>query len=361
MDFDFITDENFRSILIRDFEELDACLETKSAKSVLILSGSIIEAVLIDYFSNFPPADTSPNKILTFDLASLIELAHEKKLLSSSTKDLSTVVRNYRNLIHPGREVRKNETFNYDTAIVARSLVNIIIKEIRENYISHIGYKAEDIISKLENDSISQPIFEKIVNKIHKNEKIKLYNLLIDYDMDLEIKSGKLIQPKKYLSILKSHVDREVIIKQLLRIVNKIETGQKWEVMSYFYLLYEELYLLDEANIELILLYVMNVLSESCKDSNEIKNYVNKSLFSVFGNYLQTEDLKKEFLKLAKDIVNWCTDNENFLFFQAYDQLVNSVDLRRKDLVKEHVLKSLSVYTTGNFYNGYSDGNFLPF
>lgn len=274
---------------------------------------------------------------------------------------MSTVVRNYRNLIHPGREVRKKEIFNYDTAIVSRSLVKLIITEIRENYINHIGYKAEDIISKLENDSVSQPIFEKIVNKIHKNEKVKLYNLLIDYDMDLSFKPGKLTHPKKYLNILKSQVDREVVVTQLLRIVNKIETGQKWEVMSYFYLLYDDLSLLDEANIELVLLYVMNVLSESCKDSNELKTYVNQSLFSVFGNYLQTDDLKKEFLKLANDIVNWCTSSDNFLFFQAYDQLANSVDSRRKDLVKEHVLKSLSVYTTGNFYKGYNDGDFLPF
>lgn len=361
MNFNFITDENFRLILKRDFEELDICLESKSTKSVLILSGSIIEAILIDYFSNFPPPEIAAKKILSYDLSTLIELAFEKKLISAATKDLSTVVRNYRNLIHPGREVRKKENFNYDTAIVARSLVNIIVNEIRENYINHIGYKANDIISKLENDSISQPIFEKIVNKIHKNEKVKLYNLLVDYDMDLDIKAGKLTQPKKYLNILKSQIDREVIVKQLLRIANKVETGHKWEVMSYFYLLYDELSLLDETNIELIILYVLNVLSESCRNKTELNDYVNKRLFSVFGNHLITDEVKKEFLKLSKDIVNLCYDEDNFLFFQAYDQLVNSVDASRRELAKQHVLKSVSVYTSNNFYKGYNDGDYLPF
>ena len=361
MNFDFITDENFRSILKRDFEELDACLKSRSSKSVLILSGSIIEAILIEYFSNFTPSETSIKKILLLDLSSLIELAFDKKLISNATRDLSTVVKNYRNLIHPGREVRKKETFNYDTAIVARSLVNIIINEIRDNYINQIGYKAEDIISKLENDSISQPIFEKIVNKIHKNEKVKLYDLLIDYDMDLDIKAGKLTQPKKYLNILKSQIDREVIIKQLQRIANKVETGHKWEVMAYFYILFDELSLLDENNIELIVLYVLNVLSEACRDKVELSKYVNQRLFGVFGNHLITDQVKKEFLNLSKDIVNHCYTEDNFVFFQAYDQLVNSVDANQKELVKQHVLKNVSVYTSNDFYQGYNDGDFLPF
>lgn len=49
MNFDFISDDNFRNILQRDFEELNKCIEIKASKSVLILSGSIIEAILTDY------------------------------------------------------------------------------------------------------------------------------------------------------------------------------------------------------------------------------------------------------------------------------------------------------------------------
>jgi hypothetical protein len=361
MNFDFIADENFRVILKRDFEELNKCLESESSKSVLILAGSIIEAVLIDYFTNFPPNATTSNKVLTLDLSSLVDLAFESKLISSSTKDLSTVVRNYRNLIHPGREVRKKESFSFDSAIVAKSLVNIIISEIRENYITHVGYKAEDIIAKLENDSITQPIFEKIINKIHKNEKVKLYNLLIEYDMDLEVKQGKLTEPKKYLNILKSHVDREVIIKQLLYLSHKIETGQKWEVMTYFYLLYDDLGILDENNIELISLYVLNVLCESCKDVTELNSYVKKQLFGVIGKYLKTAEIVKEFIRLSTTIVWSLRDENDYIYFSAYDQLINSVSQKQKDMVKDHVLKSLSVYSTDKFYEGYRDGNFLPF
>ena len=108
----------------------------------------------------------------------LIDLAKEAKLISQSTKDLSSVIKNYRNLIHPGREIRKSETFDFDTAVVAKSLLNIIVKEIRENYLNNLGYSAKDLISKLQNDALSQTIFEKLLTKVHKSEKSKLFTTL---------------------------------------------------------------------------------------------------------------------------------------------------------------------------------------
>jgi hypothetical protein len=134
--------------LTRDFEELNKCLDAKASKSVLILSGSIIESILTDYFTNFPPSGLNPKKVLNMELAPLIDLAFDNKLISQSTKDLSTVIKNFRNLIHPGREIRKNEKFDFDSAIVAKSLLNIVLKEIKENYINNIGHTAIDIISK---------------------------------------------------------------------------------------------------------------------------------------------------------------------------------------------------------------------
>lgn len=219
MNFDFISDEKFKLILVRDFDELTKCIEAKASKSVLILSGSIIESILTEYFTNFPPSGFNPKKALNMELASLIELAFENKLISQSTKELSTVIKNYRNLIHPGREIRKNEKFDYDSAIVAKSLLNIVLKEIKENYINNIGHTAVDVINKLEFDSISQAIFEKITFKLHKSEKVKLYNLLVEYDLKETSNQTKLSEPKKYISILKSHVDRETILQQLMKLV----------------------------------------------------------------------------------------------------------------------------------------------
>lgn len=360
MEFNFITDEKFRTILTRDFEELNKCLDAKASKSVLILSGSIIESILTDYFSNFPPSGLNPKKILNMELAPLIDLAFDNKLISQSTKDLTTVIKNFRNLIHPGREIRKNQKFDFDSAIVAKSLLNIVLKEIKENYLNNIGHTALDIVSKLENDSISQPIFEKIISKIHKNEKVKLYNLLVEYDLKEKTNSTQLTEPKKYINIIKLHVDREVVHIQLLKLVDRIEMGKKWEVMIYFYLLYDDLNYLDSSNIELILIYVLDVLTESTQNPKEMQSYVYRGLFSIFGTYLISEAIKKEFINLLCNIVNEHT-RKDYLYFAAYDQLINSVDTNKKEKTKEFIIKNTSSYYSEKFYKGYNDGDYMPF
>jgi len=194
-----------------------------------------------------------------------------------------------------------------------------------------------------------------------KNEKIKLYRLLIDYDFEADVKVNHLKQPKKYLNILKSHVERGVVLEQLLRLTNKVETGQQWEVMMFFYLLHEDIGLLDSNNVELVILYILNVLSESCKNEGELKKYVRQNLFGVPGNYVISEQIDAEFWNLAINIVNRYNPKEGYLYFQAYDQVVNSIANVRKEKLKSHLLKVLSKYTTDDFYKNYNDGDYLPF
>ena len=359
MKFDFITDLDFRNILERDYEELNKCIESKSSKSVLILAGSIIEAVLTDYFISFPVNDLKKQKVLKMDLYNLIELSVEQKLISKSTKDLSSVIKNYRNLIHPGREVRTSENFDFDTAIVAKSLLNIIVKEIRENYLNHLGYSANDLFNKLQSDELSQPIFEKLLKKVHKVEKSNLFNMLLDNELDFS-SLYRIQNPKKYIRLLKPQIDRTVIEKQLQKLIHKIETGERWEVIEYYKLLHEELNLLVDEDIEFIVLYVLNAFSESCKDSQYIENYSSKKLFTTFGTHLTTEAIKKEFLKLTCNIVK-NFENKDYIYFTAYDQLINSVTADKKDKIKEFVMENVPSYYHKNFYNRYDDGNFLPF
>lgn len=360
MKFDFITDEKFRNLLERDYEEMTKCLETKSSKSVLILTGSIIEAVLTDYFLNFPPEKHTEKKILGLDLYKLIELAKENELISQSTKELSTVLKNYRNLIHPGREIRKNETFDFDTAVVAKSLLNIIIKEIKENYLNNIGYSATDLISKLQNDAISQTIFEKLLLKVHKSEKSKLFSILIDNELDSSPFSNEIQNPKKYINILKSQIDREVVEVQLKKLINKIETGEQWEVIAYYDLLHPEINYLSEDEIELVLLYILNAFTVSANEKDQITRFNRLNLFSSFGTHLTTESIKMEFLKLICQLVkNYELDT--YEYFTAYDQLINSVSTDKKEKIKEYVLNNVNSYFHKPFYEKYDDGDFLPF
>ena len=339
--FDFINDKKFREILERDFEELNNCLETKSSKSVLILAGSIIETILTDFFVNFPVEGLTAKKVLNLDLLSLIGLAKENGLISQSTQDLSTVIKNYRNLIHPGREIRKSVKFDFDTAVVAKSLLNIIVKEIRENYLNNIGYSASDIISKLETDALSQPIFEKILQKVHKTEKNKLFVSLIEYDLNDDPNHNPLENPKKYIRILKPQIERDLMEKQLQKLIHKIETGIKQEVLHYYSLLHEEIIFLKPDEIELILLYILNAFAEFAEKEGSIDHFVKQNLFSTFGNFLNTETLKQEFLNLIYNLIKNYSKSE-YIYYYAYDQLINSVTSDKQIKIKNFVLENVN-------------------
>ena len=54
--FDFIADQKFRNLLNRDFQELKDCVTNGLSKSVLVLSGSVIETVLLEFFTHNIPA-----------------------------------------------------------------------------------------------------------------------------------------------------------------------------------------------------------------------------------------------------------------------------------------------------------------
>lgn len=130
MQFEFVNDETFQIILERDYEEVQKCLETKSSKSILVLSGSIVEALLSDYFIENLPFGQTQTTILSATLFELLDFAEAVGIITKSEKNLATVIKEYRNLIHPGREVRKNEQFDFETAQLAFQILNLLIRKI---------------------------------------------------------------------------------------------------------------------------------------------------------------------------------------------------------------------------------------
>jgi hypothetical protein len=115
--FDFVRDEKLRDSLEADHRELRLCLDAGAYKAVHVLSGSLAEALLIDALAAKPVARPTPLDELT--LGPLVTLARSEGVLSQETENLTTVVRQYRNLIHPGRVKRLEKTVDKSGAVVA--------------------------------------------------------------------------------------------------------------------------------------------------------------------------------------------------------------------------------------------------
>src|SRR4051812_37183805 len=113
-DFDFITDDGLRRSLESDLVELNQCYEARAWKAVHVLSGSIIEATLIDYLVS--AGKLTGAAAITKDLTQLIEACKTNAVLSNKAVELSAIIRSYRNLIHPGRALRLSETVDENSA-----------------------------------------------------------------------------------------------------------------------------------------------------------------------------------------------------------------------------------------------------
>ena len=173
--FDFIVDAEFRATLERDYAELIANVEAGSWKSAQVIAGSIIEAVLIDYLVATTNAKRAQKDPLRLDLAEAIAIAKTEGVLTERTADLSSVVRSYRNLIHPGRAKRLSEPAPTESsASIAKNLVDLIVDEIAKVRRSTFGLTAEQIVNKIENDADSIGILRLLLQDVHSVEMTRL-------------------------------------------------------------------------------------------------------------------------------------------------------------------------------------------
>jgi len=136
-DFSFVKDAKLRAVLERDYDEIQRAYIGKCWKSVIILSGGAIEAILVDLLLQVPSkaagAKSAPAKkpdIRDWGLKSLIDVPVELGLVSASAEKLSNPVREYRNLIHPGNEIQSNLTFGGEEAKIALEVLHIVHRDL---------------------------------------------------------------------------------------------------------------------------------------------------------------------------------------------------------------------------------------
>ncbi len=179
--FDFITSKDFRESLEADYNEMRSCVEAQAWKSVQVLAGSIVEALLIDYLSSTKNPDRKNNKDpLKLDLAEAIAICREEKVLSERAADLCSVVKSYRNLIHPGRMLRLNEQApNIGSATVAQALIDMITDDLVKTLRASVGLTSEQILSKIERDANSLTILRHLLAEVLEPQKERLLLELI--------------------------------------------------------------------------------------------------------------------------------------------------------------------------------------
>ena len=156
--FDFMSDEAFRASLEADYHELELCMHAGAWKAVHVLAGSIIETILLDYLlaTDFPKR--SNLKLANMSLFEIINVCKNEHILTNKAADLSHVIREYRNLIHPEKVRRLGEAVDENGAIVAQALVRMVVDEVGTKRGEIYGYTAEQIVTKIVRDPSVFPI-----------------------------------------------------------------------------------------------------------------------------------------------------------------------------------------------------------
>jgi RNA binding exosome subunit len=237
--FDFIIGEDFRGSLERDYDELNLAMQAKIWKAAYVLAGSIIEAILIDYLIASGYQRRPHSDILKMDLAQAITACREENVLSEKTEHLSHAIRSYRNLIHPGRSIRLGETANENGAKIAQALVEIIIEEIAERKKQNYGNTAEQIVTKLENDSTALAILSHLLEETNEHEKERLllnviprrylnyYYLLDTNDKAQELLKSLVVCYRLSFNTISDNTKKK-IVKQFVRTIKEESSDVTW-------------------------------------------------------------------------------------------------------------------------------------
>lgn len=136
-----IKDSEMRTILQRDIWECAIAVVAKQDKMATIMSGSIIEALLIlklkeqgvtkydiSAINNGKKASNYP--VNEMGLNELLYVADQKRIIDKNNYHLGHYIRDYRNVVHPAKELRMREEINHDNVLTMWAILKRLVLDL---------------------------------------------------------------------------------------------------------------------------------------------------------------------------------------------------------------------------------------
>lgn len=139
-----IHDARMQDILLRRWTECVACLEGSAPMAATVMMGGLLEGLLLARINKQPnqqpiftaksaPKDKKtgiPLLLKDWTLKNFIDVAHELGWISESAKDVGEVLRDYRNYIHPQKELSHGIVLKNDDAVLLWEIAKSIAKQL---------------------------------------------------------------------------------------------------------------------------------------------------------------------------------------------------------------------------------------
>jgi hypothetical protein len=138
-----ISEAEMQAILTRRWQECSICVSGSAPLAATVMMGGLLEGLLLArvnqladkspvFTASAAPRDKAGKTLLLNDwtLRNYIEVAHELSWISQTVKDLGTVLRDYRNYIHPHKERSHGIRLSVDDARMLWELSKSISKQL---------------------------------------------------------------------------------------------------------------------------------------------------------------------------------------------------------------------------------------
>jgi hypothetical protein len=124
-----IADARMQAILVRRWQETTICLTVGASLAATVMMGGVLEGLLLARLNLMPnkgPAFTASRAprdkqgktlpLKEWTLHNYLEVAHELKWIGTPAKDIGSVLRDWRNFIHPAKEFSEGASVDSDDA-----------------------------------------------------------------------------------------------------------------------------------------------------------------------------------------------------------------------------------------------------
>ena len=138
-----VQDVAMQEILNRRWAECLVCIGHAAPLSATVMMGGLVEALLLArvnreankapiFTANTAPKDKAGKTLMLTEwtLKGFLDVAHELKWVSNSAKDVGVVLRDYRNYIHPNKELTHGVKLNPNDARMFWDVCKNITREI---------------------------------------------------------------------------------------------------------------------------------------------------------------------------------------------------------------------------------------
>lgn len=336
IEFDFITDEQFRSSLLNDYREMSLCQESGSWKAVHVLAGSIVEAVLVEYL--VVSGTSTACDPLKMDLNGAIQACEAAGVIQKSTASLCDVIREYRNLIHAGRIVRLKQEVTSEGALIAVSLVSMIVREVAAKRKTTYGTTAEQIVAKLRSDEYSLAVLPHLLSESNEYELARLVEKLLPQayfsELDFVPDQTVLLRFKTaYRQALPrlSSVVQARIAERFAKMVRE-ESAENIERFSNPFFRAEQLKWLKPSDIAVVTTHLLTRLDES----QSITDGLMDSLEEI-GNFIPEADMGRFADLLIRGVMRQLAGESAERAVRFVGQVFDKSDEARQKIMEERI------------------------